>query len=125
MQDTEAIERLKRGDDAGLVTLVQRYQILAVRAAQLVTRERAMAEDVVQDAFVRLPKDIAGFDPSRPFAPWFLRTVVRDAVRAANKATHQEPLPGEDDAVAQAEILRLLGAQKGPDEHLQQEELRV
>ena len=53
MDEAEAIERLRRGDIAGLELLVRRYQTTALRAAQLVTRDRALAEDVVQAAFIR------------------------------------------------------------------------
>ena len=55
----------------------------AIRAAYLIVRDRALAEDLVQTAFLRAYDRIGQFDPSRPFAPWFLRSVVNDAVKAA------------------------------------------
>jgi len=47
--------RLQRGDIGRLERLVHRYQTQALRAAQLVTRDRALAEDVVQAAFLAIP----------------------------------------------------------------------
>lgn len=89
MKEQEAIQRLKRGDIGGLETLVQIYQAKAVRTAHLITRNADLAEDIVQDAFVRVYNAIHGFDSTRPFEPWFLRIVVQAAVKASQKMTWQ------------------------------------
>jgi RNA polymerase sigma-70 factor, ECF subfamily len=85
MEEDKAITRLKRGDIGGLEVLVRRYQVCAVRAAYLVVRDRALADDIVQAAFVRAYERIDQFDTERPFGPWFLRIVVNDAVKAAKR----------------------------------------
>lgn len=85
MEEREAIARLKRGDISGLEALVRRYQLPAVRASYLVTREPALAEDVVQSAFLRAFERIEQFDAGRPFGPWFLRSVVNAAKTAARQ----------------------------------------
>ena len=54
MDEAEAIARLKAGDITGLRTLIERYQVQAVQTAALITQDRAMAEDIVQNAFVRI-----------------------------------------------------------------------
>lgn len=95
MDEQEAIALLKQGDIGGLEALVALYQLRAVRAAYLVTRDPALAEDIVQAAFIRAYERIAQFDAARPFGPWFLRSVVNDAVKSA---TRQRPaLPLDDD----------------------------
>lgn len=85
-----AIRRLKHGDIGGLAWLVERYQVRAVRTAYLITYDRALAEDIVQAAFVRVYHKIAQFDQNRPFEPWFTRIVVNDALATARK--HQRTL---------------------------------
>lgn len=85
MDDHKAIAGLQRGDIRGLAVLVQRYQTRAIKTAVLITRDRAMAEDVVQSAFIRAYRSIAHFDNQRPFAPWFMRSVVNAAVQAAKQ----------------------------------------
>ncbi len=85
MDEKEAILRLKDGDIQGLDVLVKKYQLKAIRAAYLVTHNRAMAEDIVQSAFIRTCQRINAFDSSRPFGPWFLRCVVNDAIKALNR----------------------------------------
>src|SRR3954467_7626853 len=86
MDEREAIARLAGGDISGLELLVSRYQVQAVRAAYLVCRNSALAEDIVQEAFLRAYERIEQFDPDRPFHPWFLRMVVNDALKAASRA---------------------------------------
>jgi RNA polymerase sigma-70 factor (ECF subfamily) len=81
--EEDAIRRLKRGEVSGLETLVNLYQEKALQTAYLITGNRQMAEDVVQDSFLNVYRSIRHFDESRPFAPWFLRGVVNTAVKAA------------------------------------------
>jgi RNA polymerase sigma-70 factor (ECF subfamily) len=85
MEDQTAISRLKQGDWNGLETLVNRYQAQAVHAAYLILYDRSLAEDIVQTAFVKMAERIHQFDDERPFAPWFHRIVVNDALKLARK----------------------------------------
>lgn len=94
--DLTAIRQLKDGDLGGLEHLVHRYQLQAVRLAFLVTRDRGLAEEVVQESFLRLQRSIRGFDESRPFEPWFLRTVLNRALNLIQRARRESPLPDED-----------------------------
>jgi RNA polymerase sigma-70 factor (ECF subfamily) len=91
MDDANAIVRLKGGDIGGLEPLVLKYQALAIRTAFGILRDSALAQDVVQSAFVRLPERIRRFDAARPFAPWFLRVVSHDAVDKARREAHSVP----------------------------------
>lgn len=94
MDEKQAIQRLKRGDIGGLEFLVSRYQWKAVRAAYLITRDLALAEDVVQECFVQAYRAIHRFDAARPFEPWFMRSVVNAAVKIMQKSARQVPLSG-------------------------------
>jgi RNA polymerase sigma-70 factor (ECF subfamily) len=44
-----------------------------------------MAEDVVQDTFIRIFQRIRQFDENRPFEPYFMRCVVNAALNAVQK----------------------------------------
>ena len=96
MEEAEAIARLKQGNIGGLEVLVRKYQVQAVRAAFLITHDRALAEDVVQEAFVRAYERIEQFDTGRPFGPWFLRSVVNDAIKAASRRERWVSLEASD-----------------------------
>lgn len=85
MDEQQAILSLKQGDPGGLEYLVRAHQLHAIRTAFLILGDRGLAEDVVQDAFVRLFQSIRGFDTSRPFLPWFMRSVVNAALKSAGR----------------------------------------
>jgi RNA polymerase sigma-70 factor, ECF subfamily len=95
MDDSQAISRLKQGDIGGLETLIARYQVKAVRVAYLITRDERLAEDVTQDAFIRMFHGARYFDASRPFEPYFLRGVVNAALNAVQRERRTEPLADE------------------------------
>lgn len=98
MDDRErrAIMRLRQGEIGGLEFLVREYHRPALRVAFLITHDQALAEDVVQSAFLRLTDRIERFDTSRPFKPWFLRLVTNEALQVVTRHPHH-PL---GDAVA-------------------------
>lgn len=98
MDDLQAIRRLKRGDIGGLEILIARYQSKAVRTACLITHHESLAEDVVQETFLRFYERVRHFDEKRAFGPYFLRSVVNVALNVMEKegrvATYDEGLEG-------------------------------
>lgn len=62
MDDTQAIRRLKRGDTGGLEILMEKYQVKAARAVFLITQDELIAQDVVQETFIRIYERIHQFD---------------------------------------------------------------
>ena len=85
MEDLQAIRRLKRGEIGGLECLIARYQGKALRTAFLITHNEPMAEDVVQDAFIHFYQRVNCFDETRPFEPYFLRSVVNAALNCLER----------------------------------------
>ncbi|HTC85871.1 MAG TPA: sigma-70 family RNA polymerase sigma factor [Candidatus Acidoferrum sp.] len=83
--DRASVARLQAGDINGLAGLVETYQIPAIRTAYLIARDRSLAEDIVQAAFIRAYERIAQFDTEAPFGPWFLRSVANDAIKAVER----------------------------------------
>lgn len=105
MDDLQAIRRLKNGDIGGLEILIAGYQAKAVRTAYLVTHCEPMAEDVVQDAFVRFYERARQFDERRPFEPYFLRSVVNAALNAVEKESRLAAQLEDDTDTRTLEIL--------------------
>ncbi len=121
MDEREAITRAQEGDIAGLEALVRTHQVRAVRTAYLIVRDRPLAEEIVQQAFVRAYERIGQLEPGRPFAPWFLRSVANDALKAVQRGRRTvsleaavdgragladllaDPTPGPEQAVEEAE----------------------
>jgi RNA polymerase sigma-70 factor (ECF subfamily) len=88
--DLQAIRLLKKGDLSGLEALVSRYQVKAIRSAFLILNDSQLAEDVVQETFLRVIRRIHGFDENRPFGPYLLKSVVNAALDKARKETKRD-----------------------------------
>jgi RNA polymerase sigma-70 factor, ECF subfamily len=84
MTEQEAVERLKARDISGLEELVRRYYTQAAQSAFLIVDDRSLAEDVAQSAFLNAYEHIGSFDSSRPFGPWFLRSVINSAIKTVS-----------------------------------------
>lgn len=104
MDEQQAIQRLKNNDISGLEFLVMRYQVKAVRAAYLITRDLGLAEDVAQDSFLQAYRFISGFDAARPFEPWFMRSVVNASVKIMQRSARQVQVGDEADESLLAEL---------------------
>ena len=104
MDEQSAIQRLKQGDISGLEYLVNRYQTKAVHTAYLITRDPGLAQEIVQEAFLRAYRAIRSFRIGRPFEPWFLRSVVNASIKAVKKSGRQVPIGEESEPQAFAEL---------------------
>ncbi len=121
MDERKAVDRLKRGDIGGLEALVRTHHIRAVRAADLILRDRALAEDTVQGAFVRAYERIGQSDAERSFGPWFMKIVVNDAVKAASRRGRTVSFYRGD---TKDLLARLTDPAKGPHEQAEEAETR-
>lgn len=111
--ELQAIRALKQGRLEGLEVLVRLHQARALRTAWLITGDRPSAEDVVQEAFLRAWRGIGRFDERRPFAPWFLRTVVRVAIKTARRNARLVTL--EDDRPVRPAVQARPAGDEGPE----------
>jgi RNA polymerase sigma factor (sigma-70 family) len=79
LEESELVERAKRGDIAAYDVLVRRYQELAFRVAYLIACDAAEAEDAAQEGFFKAYSALGRFRPGAPFRPWLLRIVANEA----------------------------------------------
>ena len=124
MEDRIAISRIKQGDVSAVEALVKQYQVQAVHAAYAILHDRGLAEDVAQTAFIKVLEKIHQYDETRPFAPWFFRIVVNDALKIAKKRKRSISLDEQlDEPTLQlAEWLRSPELQ--PEQLIEQKETR-
>ena len=124
MEDQIAISRIKQGDLTGLEILVNRYQVQAVQAAYAIVYDRAQAEDVAQSSFVKVVERIQQFDEARPFAPWFFRIVVNDAIKLARKQKRTVSLDEQLDEPTVQLAKWLVDPTLKPEQIMEQQETR-
>ncbi len=125
MDEREAIARAKRRDPSGLEALVHQHQQPALRLAYFITRDRQMAEDVVSDCFLKAYERIGQFDSNRPFRPWFLRSVLHAALKAAQRRKRLIPLEQPDGETPDAILKQLAASAPDPAEAAEQAEVRA
>jgi RNA polymerase sigma-70 factor (ECF subfamily) len=68
------------GSEAAVEELFGRHWPKTHRAAYLIVRDAAAAEDIAQEAFLSAISALDRFDRRRPFAPWLHRIAVNRAI---------------------------------------------
>jgi RNA polymerase sigma-70 factor (ECF subfamily) len=87
------------GDRRAFDELVLRYGPYALRVAARIVQNRALAEDVAQEAFVRCWSQIHRFDPRQArFTTWLYRIVVNLCIDLKRRP-EPEPLPEDFDRI--------------------------
>ncbi|MGB2717337.1 MAG: RNA polymerase sigma factor [Vicinamibacterales bacterium] len=71
MDDSAAVQRCLEGEPDAFRTLVECYQGRALGHAIAIIRNRADAQDAVQDAFLNAHRALHTFDQGRVFYSWF------------------------------------------------------
>jgi len=94
--DAELVERGQDGDEAALGQLVRRHHSGAYRIAISYLRDRDEAEDVVQDAFVKAFRGLAGFRGDSSFRTWLYRITVNEAKGALRRSARRRETALED-----------------------------
>ena len=115
MTDHEAIQRCQQGDREAFRQLVDRYRDVLFGTAVLMTGNRAVAEEQVQEALLSAWRGIRGFRLGNPVKPWLVRILVnavlsqqrRRALPSVqlNDAGPDELRLGSDDPAATLEAL--------------------
>ena len=74
------LERVRKGDDAGFAELVASHSPRLLALAWRLVGNRDDAEDITQEAFIRLHRHIGGFRGESSLATWLHQTVSRLAI---------------------------------------------
>ena len=76
MPDTEIIEQLKQGNENAFRRLVENYQKLVVNTCYGMVRNREDAEDIAQDVFVEVYRNVDSFRADAKLSTWLYRIAV-------------------------------------------------
>jgi RNA polymerase sigma-70 factor (ECF subfamily) len=97
-QDDQLLALIQDGDGQAFAVLVERHTERFYRLAFRYLQNKEAAEDVVQDAFVKLWESPSLWQPERnsKFTTWFYRIVVNLCLDALKK---KKPVPLDDDSL--------------------------
>jgi RNA polymerase sigma-70 factor, ECF subfamily len=90
-EELAVIDGLRAGDEAVFAALVGRYGGAMLRVAQLYVRSRAIAEEVVQDAWIGVLNGSARFEGRSSLKTWIFRIVTNRAKTRALKEGRSVP----------------------------------
>jgi RNA polymerase sigma-70 factor (ECF subfamily) len=74
------VRAAQAGSNEAMEALFRAHWGRAHRAAFLIVRDAAAAEDIAQEAFLAAIRSLERFDRRRPFGPWLHRIVVNRAI---------------------------------------------
>src|SRR3954451_1603921 len=74
------IEAAQGGSEPAVEELFRRHWPDTHRAAYLIVRDAAAAEDIAQEAFLSALSALGRFDRRRPFSPWLHRIAINRAI---------------------------------------------
>src|ERR1700754_17858 len=107
--DHDLMARAAKGDGRAFRSLAERHGGAALRLARRVLGNEAMAEDVVQDALLRVWINAPRWRPEAAFRTWLYRIVVNLCLNARRRSPHlpldaaeqvADPGPAADDLLA-------------------------
>jgi RNA polymerase sigma-70 factor, ECF subfamily len=114
-EEVQLLERLRNRDEAAFVALVDMFSPLMLRLARQYVSSRAVAEEVVQEAWLGVLKGLDRFESRSSLKTWVMRIVVNTAMTRSGREARSVPfssLVGEDENEPVVEANRF----RGPDD---------
>jgi RNA polymerase sigma-70 factor, ECF subfamily len=89
--DLALVERLRTGDEIAFMMLVEQHQAAMLRIARMYVSSRAVAEDVVSEAWVGILKGLDRFEGRSSLRTWMYRIVANIAKTRAERDGRSVP----------------------------------
>jgi RNA polymerase sigma factor (sigma-70 family) len=90
-QEAELVARLRAGDERAFEALVDRHYAMMLAVARGYVRTRAVAEEVVQEAWLGVLKGIDRFEGRPSLKTWIMRIVVNIAMSRGEREARSIP----------------------------------
>lgn len=94
-QDLEFIRRVGAGEHAAFRVLVVRYQGPLYAFVLRMVRRPSIAEELVQEAFVRAFRAAPRYKPTASVSTWLFHIAARLAINEATRAYHRHEVAGD------------------------------
>jgi RNA polymerase sigma-70 factor (ECF subfamily) len=99
-EDVALVERLRAGDETTFMMLVEKHQAAMLRIARMYVSSRAVAEEVVQEAWLGIIKGLDRFEGRSSLRTWMYRIVANVAKTRGQREGRSVPfssLAGDDE----------------------------
>jgi RNA polymerase sigma-70 factor (ECF subfamily) len=85
--DNFYLEQIKQGNTNAYAMLINKHKTMAFNVALRITHNREDAEEVIQDAFLKVYYSIKDFEGKSKFTTWLFRIVYNQAISKIRKKT--------------------------------------
>ncbi len=102
MTDGELVNMFNSGDKNAFNELYEKYANQAVRTAFLITHNKALSDDIVQESFIKCYVGLKNIKNPEFFRSWFFKILVRTAWEMDNKNKYDIPVDEIFDRVEMA-----------------------
>jgi len=110
-EDASLVEGLRAGDEAAFRALMREYGGAMLRVAQMYVSSRAVAEEVVQDAWIGVLRGIGRFEGRSSLKTWLFRIVANTAKTRGVREARSIPFTSlGDDSEGTVDPDRFLGS---------------
>ncbi len=103
-EDAELLERLRAGDELAFESLVGSYHATMLSVARGYVKTRAVAEEVVQDAWIGVLNGLDRFEGRSSLKTWILRILVNTAMTRGGREARIVPFSSLAPAGAEAAV---------------------
>ncbi len=96
--DAELMLRVREGDDTSFALLLERHRTPVVHFLYRMVLNQAVAEELAQEAFLRVYRSRATYEPTAKFTTWLFRIATHlalNSIRDGRKEKGQESLDKE------------------------------
>lgn len=122
LSDEEVAARVCAGDVDLFEVLMRRHNQRLYRTCIAILRDDALAEEVVQDAYVRAYEHLAQFEGRARFSTWLTRIAVHEALGRLRNARRSEELDAMPEAIKDA---KTISHAPGPEQEVARRELNT
>src|SRR3954447_5352144 len=91
LPDADVVRALKRGDESVFAELVDAYSGGLLRMAQMYVRDRAVAEEVVQETWLAVLRGIDRFEGRSSLKTWIYRILINTAKTRGQRESRSIP----------------------------------
>ncbi len=90
-EDLQLVERLRAGDEEAFMMLVEKHQAMMLRIARMYVSSPAVAEEVVQDAWIGILQGLPKFEGRSSLRTWMYRILANIAKTRGQREGRSQP----------------------------------
>ena len=89
MKEATAVKLVQNGETSAYRIIVDRYQAGVIIHCENIVKDRDIAEDIAQDAFIKAYNNIVSYDPAKAsFSTWLYKIATNKALDHLRRSKH-------------------------------------